>query len=298
MSTSEETPTIATVRTFWEQNPCGNETSSSSDRLAYFKEVQEHRYGIAPFIPRVAKFGTYAGKRVLEIGCGMGTDGSQFAEGGADYVGVDLTEAAARLARENLALRGVPGETMAANAEHLPFPDESFDHVYSFGVIHHTENPDAVIAEIRRVLKPGGTLTVMLYNRTSINYYVEIMALRKLGRAILRPSFAPRLLGRLLGLSPEKLEGHREQLMRIPKPTPLQWISMNTDGPECPLARVYSAREVQELFGAFGSVRTDVHFFDPTHWPFIGRLMSDRLVRWIGERAGWNRMIYAVKPAA
>src|SRR3954453_7916286 len=145
MSATEETPTITEVRNFWEQNPCGNETSTSADRLAYFKEVEEHRYGIAPFIPRVARFGDYAGKRVLEIGCGMGTDGSQFAQRGADYVGVDLPEAAAKLARETLAGRGLPGETRSANAERLPFPDASFDHVYSFGVIHHTESPEAVI---------------------------------------------------------------------------------------------------------------------------------------------------------
>src|SRR4051812_553633 len=278
MSTSEETPTIETVRNFWESNPCGNETSTSSDRLAYFEEVEQYRYTLAPFIPRVARFGDYRGKRVLEIGCGMGTDGSQFAKGGADYVGVDLTEAAAKLARENLAVRGLPGQTQSANAERLPFPDASFDHVYSFGVIHHTESPEAVIEEVRRVLKPGGTLTVMLYNRTSINYYVEIMGLRKLGRAVLRPSWAPALIAKLLRLPREKLEGHRRQLLRIPKPTNLQWISMNTDGPECPLARVYSAREVKELFGAFDSVRTDVHFFDASHWPFLGRLLPARLV--------------------
>src|SRR3954447_18948571 len=204
MSTSEETPTIETVRNFWESNPCGNETSTSSDRLAYFTEVEEYRYRHAPGIPRAARFADYRGKRVLEIGCGMGTDASQFAKGGADYVGVDLTEAAATLARENLAVRGLPGQTLAANTERLPFPDKSFDHVYSYGVIHHTENPEAVIQEIRRVLKPGGTLTVMLYNRTSINYYVEIMGLRKLGRAVLRPRWAPALLARHLGLSREK----------------------------------------------------------------------------------------------
>jgi SAM-dependent methyltransferase len=297
MSTSEEIPTIGAVRNFWEQNPCGNETSTSSDRLAYFTEVEQHRYGIAPFIPKVARFADYRGKRVLEIGCGMGTDGSQFARGGADYVGVDLTEAAAGLARENLAVRGLPGETMAANAEHLPFPDRSFDHVYSFGVIHHTSNPSAVINEVRRVLKPGGTVTVMLYNRTSINYYVEIMGLRRLGRAVLRPRSAPAIISKILGLPREKLEGHRQQLLAIPHPTRQRWISMNTDGPECPLARVYSAREVKALFAGFDAVRTDVHFFDASHWGFLGGLLPDRLVRAIGERAGWNRMIYAVKPA-
>jgi SAM-dependent methyltransferase len=291
----EQTPTIGEVRTFWEQNPCGNETADAADRRAYFKGVEEHRYGIAPFIPRVAAFDRYRGKRVLEIGCGMGTDGSQFAAAGADYVGVDLTEAAVGLARENLALRGLPGECIATNAEQLPFPDASFDHVYSFGVIHHTSDPSAVLEQVKRVLRPGGTLTVMLYNRTSINYYVEIMGLRRLGRFLLRSRSAPAVLSKL-GLPREKLEGHRELLLRIPHPTRQQWISMNTDGPECPLARVYSKREVEELFSSFEDVRTDVHFFDVSHWPLLGRILPTRAVERIGRMFGWNRMIYAVKP--
>ena len=293
----EPAPSIDAVRTFWEENPCGNETADASDRLDYFRGVERYRYEQAPFIPRVAAFERFRGKRVLEIGCGMGTDGCQFATAGADYVGVDLTEAAAQLTRENLAVRGLAGEAQAANAEQLPFPDASFDHVYSFGVIHHTSDPAAVVREVRRILKPGGTVTVMLYNRTSINYYVEIMGLRRLGRLLLRPRFAPAALSKL-GFPRDKLEGHREQLLRIPRPTRLQWISMNTDGPDCPLARVYSRTEVQELFSAFADVRTDVHFFDTTHWPLIGPLLPARLVEALSRRFGWNRMVYAVKPLA
>jgi 2-polyprenyl-3-methyl-5-hydroxy-6-metoxy-1,4-benzoquinol methylase len=295
---SAGTPTIDSVRSFWEANPCGNETSQAYDRVAYFREVEHHRYRSAPFIPRVANFERFGGKRVLEIGCGVGTDGAQFALGGAEYVGVDLTEAAVELARENLRVRGLAGECSATNAESLPFPNASFDHVYSFGVIHHTPKPPAVIDEISRVLKPGGTVTVMLYNRTSINYYVEIMGLRRLGRALLLPPAAPHLIARLLGLPRDKLEGHRQRLLAIRHPTREQWISMNTDGPDCPLARVYSKSEIAVLFAGFDDLRTDVHHFDTTHWPFIGRLIGDQLAAAVGRRVGWCRMVYAVKPAA
>jgi 2-polyprenyl-3-methyl-5-hydroxy-6-metoxy-1,4-benzoquinol methylase len=292
---SAETPAIESVRGFWQNHPCGTENSAAADRLRYFQEVEAYRYRVHSFLPRVARFDGYRGKRVLEIGCGMGIDGCRFAAGGAIYTGVDLTNAAVQLTRENLGLRGLPGAAEVANAEHLPFSDGTFDHVYSFGVIHHTTNPAAAVTEILRVLKPGGTVTVMLYNRTSVNYYLEIMGLRRAGRALLRPRFAPGLIAKLLRLPREKLEGHRRQLLRIPYPTREQWISMNTDGPDCPLARVYSKGEVQNLFSSFGSVCSDVHFFDATHWGFLGRLIPPVLSAVIGERAGWHRMVYATK---
>jgi hypothetical protein len=136
----------------------------------------------------------------------------------------------------------------------------------------------------------------MLYNRSSINYYVEIMFLRKLGRAMLRPRRAPAVLARVLGFPLEKLEGHRRNLLRNPRPTREEWVSMNTDGPDCPLARVYSAAEALALFRDFEDVRSDVHHFDRSHWPIVGELISDRVADAIGRRLGWNRMIYARKP--
>jgi 2-polyprenyl-3-methyl-5-hydroxy-6-metoxy-1,4-benzoquinol methylase len=188
---SVSTPSISEVRTFWEAHPCGEETSTAEDSLEYFLGVEHYRYTNAPFILNVAQFRRFAGRRVLEIGCGLGTDGAQFAKAGADYVGVDLTHAAVELARQNFSARGLRGEFLTVDAEYLPFPADSVDHVYSFGVIHHTPNPAAIVDEIWRVVRPGGTVTVAVYNRTSINYYVEIMFLRKLGRALLRPAHRP-----------------------------------------------------------------------------------------------------------
>jgi hypothetical protein len=137
----------------------------------------------------------------------------------------------------------------------------------------------------------------MLYNRTSINYYIEIMVLRRLGRLLLRPSWGPKVLSATLRLSREKLEGHRRNLLRFPHPTPEQWLSMNTDGPECPLSRVYSAREVRDLFFGFADVESHVYHFDRSHWPIVGRWMGDRVAEMIGTRFGWCRMTYARKPA-
>lgn len=287
---------IEDVRAFWEDHPCARDTAHASEALDYFVGIERYRYTNAPFILEAGEFDRFAGKRVLEIGCGLGTDGVQFARAGADYVGVDLTQAGVELARQNFAARNLHGEFLVADAEQLPFASNSFDHVYSFGVIHHTPNPNRIAGEIRRVLSPGGTVTVMLYNRTSINYYVEIMFLRRLGRTLLRPVWAPGLLARALRLPAEKLENHRTKLLANPHPTNEEWVSMNTDGPECPLARVYSAAEAKALFAGFEDVRTDVHLFDRSHWPFVGTLMSDRLATTIGKRFGWNRMVYARKP--
>jgi len=293
-----QTPSIEEVRTFWEAHPCGEKTSSSEDSLEYFLGVEHYRYTNAPHILNVAQFERFAGRRVLEIGCGLGTDGAQFAKAGADYVGVDLTGAAVELARRNFSARGLRAEFLTVDAEQLPFRADSFDHVYSFGVIHHTPYPATVVDEIRRVLRPGGTVTVMVYNRTSINYYVEIMLLRKLGRALLRPAWAPALLASTLGLPREKLDGHRKNLFRIPRPTHEQWVSMNTDGPDCPLARVYSAAEARAFFECFEDVRTEVHLFDKSHWPFVGSVISDRAGEAIGARFGWHRHVYARKQLA
>ncbi len=297
MSPVDNTPlTIETVRSFWNANPCDNTDSLAADRRAYFVEVEQARYTKQPHIVEVGKFDRLAGKRVLEIGCGLGTDGAQFARGGADYTGVDLTEAAIQLAQENFRLRGLSGDFKQANAENLPFEAASFDHVYSFGVIHHSVSPPAIIDEIYRVLRPGGTVTVMLYNRTSINYYLQIMLFRKVGRELLRPAWSPWLLSTLLRLPLTKLEGHRRRLLSNPHPTREQWVSMNTDGPDCPLARVYSAGEVRALFAKYVNVQTTARHFDRSHWPWVGRFVPEVLARQLGRRWGWHRMIFASKP--
>jgi ubiquinone/menaquinone biosynthesis C-methylase UbiE len=287
--------TITEVQGFWNANPCQSDLSSEQDRRRYFEEISRKRYqGREWHIPTVARFAAFRGKDVLEIGCGIGTDGLEFARNGARYTGVDLTPKSIELATERFRLFGVPGTFEVANAEEcLPFADSSFDHVYSFGVIHHSPVPEKIIREIYRVLRPGGTLTVMLYNRSSINYYVEIMFLRRIFRWCLLPAFMPGLLAAVSGFDRWKLEGHRKLLQT--KITKEQWISMNTDGPFCPLARVYGQQEATVLFKDFENVRQEVWEFNVDHWSIIGRAIPRRIAQWIGRRYGWHRMIYAQK---
>ena len=138
---------INTVQGFWNSNPCQSALSEAADRRAYFEEISQKRYGRREWhVPEVAKFTSFAGKDVLEIGCGIATDGLEFAKNGARYVGADLTPASIALAEERFRLFNVPGKFVVANAEvHLPFPDESFDHIYSFGVIHHSPEPSNIL---------------------------------------------------------------------------------------------------------------------------------------------------------
>jgi ubiquinone/menaquinone biosynthesis C-methylase UbiE len=160
----------AQVREFWERSPCGaadaNQTQEGT--LAFFEEVEKQRYTGDDFMADVVGFDRWEGKKVLEVGCGLGTDLLQFARGGAEVYGVDLTEKAAGLTRKRLGLYGLKGNISISDSENLPFKENSFDLVYSWGVIHHTPDTAAAAREILRVCKPGGQILVMLYHSRSI----------------------------------------------------------------------------------------------------------------------------------
>src|SRR5882672_8291508 len=120
------------VRAFWQAHPCGTKFSDAEmGTPEFFDLVEAHRYAKEWHIPDAADFAGARGLKVLEIGCGLGTDGAQFVKAGADYTGVDLTDAAVDLARRRFEVFGLRGELRLADAESLDFPDESFDLVYS-----------------------------------------------------------------------------------------------------------------------------------------------------------------------
>src|SRR5262249_11284136 len=140
------------VRSFWQNNPCGTKfADAQAGSRQFFELVEEHRYRTEWHIPQAANFSSTRGLKVLEIGCGLGTDGAQFAKAGADYTGVDLTDAAVELAKQRFQLFSLPGKFERADAEQLQFRDESFDLVYSHGVLHHTPDTAAAVREIHRV---------------------------------------------------------------------------------------------------------------------------------------------------
>ncbi len=141
-------PDIVAVQAYWDRRPC-NIRHSNADigTRQYFDEVEARKYFVEPHIPACAQFPRWNGKRVLEIGCGIGTDAVNFARAGADYTGVELSEASLLLTRQRFQVFSLTGTLHNCNAEQLTsvLPRQHFDLVYSFGVIHHTPNQRAVI---------------------------------------------------------------------------------------------------------------------------------------------------------
>lgn len=180
----------------------------------------------APPFSGLIDFAGLRGKDVLEIGCGTGVHAKLLAASGARLTAVDLTPTAVDLTRRRLAQAGLEANVLEADAEHLPFPDASFDAVWSWGVIHHSADTDAVIAEIGRVLRPGGRVSLMVYHRTSLTYWVNYVLIRGV------------LLGGLLKERPAELAN--------------RW----SDGV---IARHYTQREfAAKLSGPFERIETQV----------------------------------------
>jgi len=172
MTRSAVPKSIADVRRYWDDRPCNIRHSPKPiGSREYFDEVEARKYFVEPHIPRFAEFERWSGKRVLEVGCGIGTDSINFARAGAQLTAVDLSGESLRIARERASVMGVEDriEFVQANAEELTsaVSGGEYDLIYSFGVIHHTPRPEAALAEMRRLAAPGGTLKLMVYHRDS-----------------------------------------------------------------------------------------------------------------------------------
>ena len=155
------------VKEHWEREACGTRYGNDTDRKRFFDEISTARYRLEPFILEFADFPSAANKTILEIGVGAGADFQNWCRHARHATGVDLTDKAIALTRERLELSRVPREQYAlhtADAENLPFEDESFDLVYSWGVLHHTPDTNRAFREVFRVLRPGGTVKAMIYH--------------------------------------------------------------------------------------------------------------------------------------
>ena len=155
------------VRDFWQQESCGTRYMEGTAESERFAQQAAARYTLEPYIPEFAGFSASRGKQVLEIGVGLGADFIQWCRGGAHATGVDLTAAAIQSTQQRCAMEGFHPELRVADAENLPFPENSFDVVYSWGVLHHTPDTPAALREVWRVLRPGGEARIMIYARPS-----------------------------------------------------------------------------------------------------------------------------------
>ena len=157
-------------RTWWEALPMTYKEWDADDRTTSGDTVVSAFLDGNPWLsPNY--FLQFAGKSVLDIGCGAGPAGILFARGGARVTAIDLTYKAVELTRKHTEGLGVAVERM--DAEELTFPDKTFDHVFSWGVLHHSAQPERAFAQVARVLKPGGTGLIMVYNRASLRYWLK-----------------------------------------------------------------------------------------------------------------------------
>jgi SAM-dependent methyltransferase len=184
---SPSVPTIADVRSYWNEHihdlDISKETPGSR---GFFADLDQYHFEKLHHLLRLVDFGGYGGKRVLDVGCGAGTDLVRFAKGGAIVSGVDISASAIALARQNFSQQGLQADLREADGEHLPYDDGTFDLVFAHGVVQYTPDSRALVNECRRVLKPGGEAVFQVYNRVS-----WLNALSKLMKVPLEHEDAP-----------------------------------------------------------------------------------------------------------
>jgi SAM-dependent methyltransferase len=279
-------------RSFWTKYQPGMRASAAEPGTPeFFAEVERRRYALEPGTAEMAAFERWAGRDVLEAGCGI-------ARAGARYTGMDFSPTALDLARRRFVLEGRAGEFVRGSITELPFAAESFDLTYSMGVLHHLPETRRVVDEMHRVLRPGGQAVVMVYHRDSFNYVVSIMLLRRALASLLLLPGAERAVAAMTGEDRAVLRGHRELLREHGLgylADPALFLSHNTDGPGNPLSKVYSRRAGAALFERFDRVETHVRFLNLRAYPLGERLEATPAAQWLGRRWGWHLWIRATK---
>ncbi len=252
----------------WNNDPCGSHyvKEAAAHTLEWYLEVERYRYDeYGPWMPEVMEFAKHRGHRLLEIGAGMGTDHAQFAKNGALVTDIDLSLGHLEHAKENFRLRGLEGNFVHHDAETLPFDDNTFDVVYSNGVLHHTPNTGVVIDEIYRVLKPGGKVIAMFYAEHSLLYWRNFIYHLGVKDGLLADCSVHEIMSR-----------HAEISERGAKP----------------LVKVYTARRLKKMFSAFGDVSIVKRQMVPDEriglLRFIPVSVLERLI-------GWNLIIKGYK---
>jgi len=181
--------TIHEVREYWERHIHDLDiTRHPVGSRGFFGDLDQYHFEKLHHLPRLVNFYGWRDRIVLEVGCGAGVDLARFAKGGAHVIGVDLAESAIALAKANFAQQGLPGRFQVADAERLPFFDNTFDLVYAHGVVQYTAHPQQLADECYRVLRPGGQAIFQVYNRVS-----WLNALSKLMKVGLEHEDAPAL---------------------------------------------------------------------------------------------------------
>ncbi len=273
------------VQEFWNSHPCGDHIvgglhgAFSADYERFFAAYDAWRYRQEAHIPSCLDRVNWCDRKVLEIGLGQGAESEQIIRRGGRWSGLDLTQESVERVRARLEIRSLPYDDLQrGSALNIPWPDATFDIVFSHGVLHHIPDIQSAQAEIHRVLKPGGPLVAMLYSRASLNYQLSIRVLR---RAALGALYPLRHLRYLRKASPV-LRQHLEHAQRLGLRRYLaldNFTHRNTDGPLNPYSRVYSLRDVVEDFPDFELVDSCKRYMHAPPLP-VRRLPAQRWLGW------------------
>ena len=275
------------IREFWQEHACGDAQIGGlrehfgGDYDKFFAAYDQFRYRTERHLPACLDALPVADADVLEIGLGEGSDSERMIRRGARWSGVDITAESVDRVRTRLRQRGLPFAALhQGSVVDLPFADNSFDLVFSHGVLHHVPNIDIAQKEIHRVLRPDGELVIMVYARRSLNYLVSIGLIRRaillaaypLGRSgLLKPGTTPALLTGHLANA--KATGLRRYL-RLE-----EFINHNTDGPANHYSKVYDTRRIAQDFGSFRVTRTYKRFMHAPPLP-VHRLPGESVLGW------------------
>jgi SAM-dependent methyltransferase len=267
---------IGRVKEYWDRRPCNIRHSPKPvGTKEYFDEVEARKSFVEPHIPTFAQFDRWPGKKVLEIGCGIGTDTINFARRGAQVTAVDLSEKSLEIARGRSIVYGVQNQVrfVSGNAEELSLfvPVEPYDLIYSFGVIHHTPRPELVLQQLRQYARSGTTLKIMVYHR-----------------------YAWKVMWILL------TEG-KGQFWKLS-----ELVARNSEAQTgCPITYTYTRREVRELCEHHGFRVTDMsvdHIFSYRIPDYVKyrynkvlyfRWMPQPAFRWLERHIGWHLCVTA-----
>ena len=274
-----ETTAVERVKEFWNRRPCNIRHSPKEvGTREYFDEVEARRYFVEPHIPGFAQFERWRGKKVLEIGCGIGTDTINFARHGAIVTAVDLSENSLHIAKQRADAYGLQDRIRfySCNAEELTsvVPMDDYDLIYSFGVIHHTPHPERVIEQLQQDVRPGSTIKIMVYHRYAWKVLWILLSFGK---------------GRFWRLA-ELVAQHAQA------------------EPGTPMVHTYTQQGARELVESRGFSVTDVHVdhIFPYHIPayvqyryvkvWYFRWLPQPLFRWLKKHLGWHVCVTAVAP--
>lgn len=278
------------VQEFWSNHPCMGEWD---DKQKQFEQVREYRYQTHPWLHKeVSEFEAHQKDVVLEVGCSQGIDMTEFVRSGVKaYIGLDLTLKGLLIAKRRLEYYGLYDRDvnlLCADAEVLPLVDGQIDYVYSYGVIHHSENTQRIIDQIYRVLRPGGAFTIMYYYKYSLTTFIEGMA-KFINRALSFVTGDKDVFWKICKRLPYRPEiGHYRKFLDTGYSAILH----------APFAHMYGKRESRRMFSAFTIRQMKVYQLSPVVRPLIRKILGDWAVAMLAGWVGWDLVIKGAKADA